>query len=318
MLVLAALAVSVRGDLDDVGPFFALTYAAGRVLLVLIMVAHGRATGQLSDGDRTLVRGFSLGAVLWVASAALSGPLQPALWGLALLVDVLSVLWAERSQDRDLPHQSHFPERVGLLFIVFLGAVVTELIRGAAEQRLQFADQLPAALAFLTIMAVWRLYFDEAHTLPAVLAGRSGESGNLLAWSYTHLPLTLALSVLSIGLGLGIAEEGREADRHERLLVSGTLAVIFLCLAALRALSARPLGLQAGGLRVSGGSRLGAAALVLLLIPAPLGTTAYEALCAVITLAVAYLGWQDPARSQLSKIEDVLNEEAGPAGQQRG
>jgi low temperature requirement protein LtrA len=325
----------VRGDLNDVGSFFALAYAAGRLLLVGMLLLRGREQpGGVSAGDRLLIGGFLVGAAIWIASAwADSATLRLLLWGLALAIDFGAVLYSERRTTRDLPHQGHFPERVGLLFIVFLGAVVTELVRGAAEQRLKLADQWPAALAILTIMALWRLYFDEAHTLPALLAKRSGKAGNLLAWSYVHLPLNMALSVLSVGLGLGIAEEGKAADREERLLVSTSLALIFVCLFALRALSLRALHRQAGpelqptpagkpGTRppnysLSVLARLGGAAALLALIPAPLSTTVYETCAAAITLLVAFLSWRDPLRAELAEIEEELSEEAEQQGAQK-
>ena len=340
MLPMAALAVSIRGDLNDVGQFFALSYAVGRgVLILMLLVHHGRRNGGLPASERSLVLAFVAGALLWAASAWLSGPSQLLLWGLALGVDILGSLLSERGSGRELPHEGHFPERVGLLFIVFLGAVVTELIRGAAEQRLRLADQLPGVLAFLSIVAIWRLYFDEAHTLPALIAKRSGKATPLLLWAYTHLPLTLGLSVLSVGLGLGIAEEGRAADRHERLLVGAALAVIFLSLSALRVISVRALNAQpdvtqpdvtqpdvpdppavpaaagqaAGfpGLGMSTLARLLGTGVALLLIPLPIGTTAYQALCAALTLLVGYLSWRDPLRRQLNEIEDELSGEPG-------
>ncbi len=328
MLPLAALAVSIRGDLNDVGSFFALSYAVGRGVLIVMLLIHGHQNGGLPRSERTLVLAFVVGALLWAASAGLSGPAQLLLWALALGIDILGSLMSERDLERELPHQGHFPERVGLLFIVFLGAVVTELIRGAAEQRLRLADQLPGVLAFLSIVAIWRLYFDEAHTLPALMAKRSGQAAPLLLWAYTHLPLTLGLSVLSVGLGLGIAEEGREADRHERLVVGAALALIFLSLLALRAISVRALNAQpdvpeltavSGGagraaglpvLSMSTLARLLGAAVALLLIPLPIGTTVYQALCAALTLLVGYLSWRDPLRKQLNEIEDELSGES--------
>ena len=320
MLTLAALAVSVRGDLIDVGAFFALGYAANRTILVLMLVLRGREEGQLSPGDRTLALGFTVGTALWVTSAWLGGPAQLLLWGVALALDLACVLYTEARYDRETPHRGHFPERVGLLLIVFLGAVVTELIRGAAEQRLRPAEQLPAVLALLSIMAIWRLYFDEAHTLPALLAERSGRVGTLLAWAYLHLPLTLALSVLSVGFGLGIAEEGPEADRHERLLVGAALAAIFVALVLLRFFSVRPL--NAGtvvpvplrpALSLSSVARLVGAALVLLLIAVPVSTTGYQAACTLITLGVAYASWLDPVREALNRLEDRLSDESETA-----
>ena len=330
MVPLAALAVSVRGDLSDVGPYFALAYAAGRAILVGMLIINGRQGGGLSGGDRTVVVGFTVGALLWAASALLGGTGQLLVWGLALALDICCTLNVDRRSERDLPHQGHFPERVGLLFIVFLGAVVTELIRGAAEQRLLPADQLPAVLSLVSIMAIWRLYFDEAHTLPALLAGMTGRAGTLLAWAYAHLPLTMSLSVLSVGFGLGIAEEGAEANREERLLVGLSLAAVFVSLTLMRFLSTQPLKApgpsldaqitdpeivraaaplrQRRGPSRSSLARLGGAALVLALIALPIGPLLFEASCTVITLAVTYLSWRDPVRLQLNKIEERLSD----------
>ncbi len=102
MLALAALTVSVRGDLRDVGAFFAGAYAAGRAILIVMLVLHRRqeAAAARRDGkrpeedgrsDRLLVLGFSVGVLLWLASVPLGGAAQLALWTLALAVDVLTI-----------------------------------------------------------------------------------------------------------------------------------------------------------------------------------------------------------------------------------
>ncbi|MFC4455014.1 low temperature requirement protein A [Deinococcus sonorensis] len=308
----AMLALAIQGDLKDVGWLFAAAYAAGRVALILIYAWHGRQNG-MPEGERRLVGGFVVSTLLWVLSAPLHGAAQWGLWIGALLLDLVVSLYVESRYQREQPHQEHYPERVGTLIIISLGSAITNLVISAGHQQLRFSDQLPMLLALVCTLALWRMYFDEANGLPARLAAQRGHRSTLLSWTYAHLPLTLALTVLAVGLGLDIRSGDRYSALQAQVVISSSLASVFLSLVLVRVLAAQPLRHEPGLVRtplhfslssvarlVGAGLLLGLLALHLPALPYMLGVTG-------LTLAVAVASWRDPVRQNLTELEEQLD-----------
>ncbi len=197
---------------------------------------------------------------------------------------------------------------MGLLVIIALGAVITEIVSGAGARRLTIKGQLPASVSLLTTLALFKLYFDEARDLPVLLAHRDGRVGTLLTWLYTHLPLMLALTALGVGIGEGLAAEGQVADQRERLTVALSLSVIFLNLAALRALTRRTL--ERPLLDRSVAALLIGSTAMLGLIFAPIGTLPYQSATLGICGLTLLVFWRDPTRRLLVRVEQDVAEES--------
>ena len=311
LVCVAGLALGVLGDLKDVGPFFSVLYGVGRLILVSMYAAQAR-----HPGDRPLalgrLRGFLPGAALWVASAWLPEPWQQLAWAAALGLDVTASLMDRRAQAQGMPHPEHLSERVGLLTIISLGAVITEIIGGAGAQQLRVLDQLPSLISLLITVALFKLYFDEARGLPVLLAHRNGKVGPLLVWLYAHLPLNLAITALGVGLGHGIAVEGTKADAHEREVVAVALSLIFINLAALRLLTRHTLGQldlpRALHDRSIWAMSLGTLA-VIALIYAPLSTLGHQAAVLAICGLALLMFWNDPARERIGETQEVVAQE---------
>ncbi|GAA4022914.1 low temperature requirement protein A [Deinococcus rubellus] len=306
LLSVGGLALGVLGDLKDVGGFFSVLFAVNRFVLV------GMYAAQIKDAPspelaRAQFRTFGLSALIWLGSAWLPLGWQQVAWGCAVGVDAVASMVSRRVQAQNLPHPEHLPERVGLLTIISLGAIITEIVGGAGNQKLTLIGQLPAGLSLLITLVLFKLYFDEARDLPVLLAHRDGRVGTLLLWLYTHLPLTLALTALGVGIGHGIANQGPEADQHERVIVALSLTTIFLNLAALRLVTQHALGKLRMDLSIWALLLGGAAMLGLMFVP--LGTLPYQAatlaVCGLALLAV----WRDPARQFLSRTEEAVAEE---------
>ena len=322
LISMGGLALGVLGDLRDVGGFFAALFAINRFILVGMYAAQARQTQrnpktQGNELAAAQVRTFGFSALLWLASVWLPIGWQQLVWGLALALDASSAFRRRRVQSGSLPHPEHLPERVGLLTIISLGAIITEVVSGAGTKELGLIDQLPAALALLTTLAIFKLYFDEARDLPVLLAYRDGRIGTLLAWLYAHLPLTLALTVLGVGIGHGISGEGEEADQHERVTVALSLTAIFLNLAVLRLITQyalRRLHPDRSILALLVGS-----AVMLGLMFVPLETLPYQAATLTVCGLTLLMFWRDPARRQLAQTEAAvageLHAEEPPAPQ---
>lgn len=321
LVSVGGLALGVLGDLADVGGFFGLLFGANRLILVGMYFAQSRhlddhPSDERSVSDRELalhrMRRFAPGALVWLASAWLPVGLQQLAWGAALGLDVLASLSDRRAQSHAMPHPEHLSERVGLLTIISLGAVITEIIGGAGAQPLRVLDQLPSLISLLITVALFKLYFDEARGLPVLLAHRDGKVGPLLAWLYAHLPLNLAITALGVGLGHGIAVTGAKADEHERQVVAVALSLIFLNLAALRLLTRYALG-QLGLGRVLRDRSVWAMSLgtlaVILLVYAPLSTLEHQASVLAVCGLALLVFWRDPARQRIGETQEAVAQE---------
>jgi len=310
LLTVAVLALSERGELAENGPVFALAFAANRVILIGMHALMVRRDPDVAAFARPLMTGYGLAALIWLGSAFLGGTAQLLAWGVALAIDLLTPLLLRDRHGEALPHQDHLPERVGLLQIIALGGVVTELVAGGRQRPLSVADLAPSLLALLTAVGLWRLYFDQARALPVLEAHRRGRIGSFLLWLYSHLPLTLGIVMLAVGMGHGISDTENERDAVNLQLVVWSLGAVLLALALLRAnalrLSHRPL------LNRSLLALLAGLGVTVLLSFTDLGTLALHAAVAALILGLATVTAHDPTSEELGEVEERLGAGGSP------
>ncbi|EYB68507.1 hypothetical protein DEIPH_ctg021orf0014 [Deinococcus phoenicis] len=305
LLTLGILALTERGDLDQTGRVFALAFAANRLVLVGMHLLLLRRDPGSAAFTRPTAAGYGVAALIWLGSALLTGPAQLVAWGAALTTDLLTPLLIRRRHGAALPHQEHLPERVGLLQIIALGGIVTEVVTGGRQRDLTWEALAPALFALLAALALWRLYFDQARALPVLHAHRAGRVGAFLTWMYGHLPFTLGIVMLGVGLGHGISDTENARDAVNRQLVAWPLAGALLTLALLRwnalRLTARRSRLDRSLLALGTGVLLAAA-----LAFSGLGTFPLHGAVAALTLGLALIVATDPATRRLGRLEEHL------------
>lgn len=323
LISMTLIAITVRGDLHQTGWMFAAAYGVNRVIQGVTSLMEGRThAGPFArrSGGGTLVV-----AALWLGSLALpsGSTAQFGVWVGALLSDLLLPLMIRRSQtsQADLPHEEHLPERVGLLQIIALGAVLNEVVGGSRRQELGVQTLVPALMSILTVVALWRLYFDQARALPLLFAHLGGKLGRLQAWLYGHVPFTLSIVTLGVGLGHGISEADARKDAIQQQFVVWPLVGAFLTLAFLRlnSLRAAHFGLWGGSLAGRRRDRslpavLVAAALVGTLAFLDLNTLQLQLLVAAVAVLAAIVVATDPVTRQLGRLEEKVNEVVTEAG----
>ncbi|GAA5435629.1 low temperature requirement protein A [Deinococcus aquaticus] len=321
LLTMTLLAMTLRGDLSDTGAWFALAYAVNHLLQAGLYLRASRTVtadqvpsgaGGTGDGSvegralfaRHMAGLFALAAALWIASAFLpgGGAAQLSVWVVALLVDVLRAPLIRSGHQHAPPHAGHLPERVGLLQIIALGAIVTEIVGGGRQQALTPATLLPAMGGVLTVVALWQLYFSQARTLPLLETRRAGQIRHLLAWLYAHLPFTLSVVTLGVGLGHTLGSADPAEDAAYQKLLTFPLAGAFLSLAFLRL----------NALRITRRTRRDRSLLALLLggvlaaaLAVPdLDTPRLLLLVTALSVTVAGVVSTDPATRRLNVIEE--------------
>ncbi|RTR28641.1 low temperature requirement protein A [Deinococcus radiophilus] len=309
LLTLGVLSLTLRSDVEHTGWLFAAAYAFNRFTLVgmYLLLAHKEPGAR--QYARVTAAGLALSGVLWLLSMPTSHTLTLVLWGLALLVTVLTPVPAQRYHHHALPHHEHLPERVGLLQIIALGGIVTEVVVGGRQQEMTLLGQLPTFLALVTCIAMFRLYFDQSRALPVLVANLQSRGGTLMSWLYAHLPLTIAIMMVGVGFGHGIAYEDEHHDQLNLTLVSWAMAAVFGSLALIRYNSSRLT--RVPSLDRSMLTLLAGAVASALLALSHLGTLSLHLATAAVTVVAALIIATDPASQRLGKVEEAVLDEHG-------
>ncbi|MCM3687098.1 low temperature requirement protein A [Kocuria rosea] len=182
---------------------------------------------------------------------------------------------------------AHWTERYGLIIILALGESIVAIGVGASQEPVSVPILLGAAAGIVLSLGLWWLYFDvtaiAAEHRFAALRGPARASAAVEAYTYLHLPLVagIVLSALGVEDVLAHVEESQGFGALGACALFGGTALYLL-------------GNTAFWHRVGGEWktwRLGAAALLLALIPvaAPLAPLAALALIAVIVSALVAL-----------------------------
>jgi low temperature requirement protein LtrA len=197
MFAIALLATQVGGAFGAQSAGFAAAYAAVRALLLALYAR----VWWLDPGSRPLTRGYLLGFglawLLWLVSMVVPVPWRYAVWGAAMLVELLIPLYPSmrRMQHRWPLDMHHLQERFGLFTLIVLGESFIKVVAGLVGHPGDVDALVLSAAAFMVVGSLWWWYFDRGQH---ALHGDRPRARYL--WIYGHLPLTVA--VVAVGVGL--------------------------------------------------------------------------------------------------------------------
>lgn len=222
MLPVAALAVFAPDALGATSVGFALAYAASRLILITMWARAGRHNREARPLTNRYSAGFSVSVGLFLLSVFVPPPTRFVLWGVALLVDLVTPVTTLEIQKR-LPSlsTSKLPERFGLFTIIVLGEAVVGTVQGVTGQHdLTVLNAVVGALGIALAFGMWWLYFD-------YIAQRDNRSGVWwrLAWSYLHLPLVMSVAATGAGVQNVVAHPGAGLPDEVRWLLCGAVAL---------------------------------------------------------------------------------------------
>jgi low temperature requirement protein LtrA len=222
------------------------------------------------------------------------GPIQGALWLIALAVDYVGALLGRGQGWRVSP--AHFAERHGLIVIIALGESLIAIGVGAAGELLTAGVVTTAVLGIVVIAALWWAYFD----VMAVIAQRqlsqtSGATRVRLArdcYSYLHLPMIAGIVLFALGLKKTVEHVGDPLATIPAVALCGGLSLYFFTHVALRVRIVhfiRKRTTETPGW--IGPGRLAAGIAMLALIPAALELPALTALALAAGVCCALIAW---------------------------
>jgi low temperature requirement protein LtrA len=239
MISVVAMAVFAHDALGESSAGFALSYAAFQLILTYMWWR----TGVHDENHRPLSRPYSAAflftTLLFVLSVFFSAPVRFYLWGIAILISLLLPGYTISLGKRDPAAQAEIDivmntthslvERFGLFNIIVLGEIIVGVVAGlTGHHHLTWSVGLTGALGTLLAIGIWWVYFDSvSHRLPRV--------GTLPVsmWFYLHLPLTMGITVVGASVLNIIENAGDHLPAVAQLLLSGSLAIVLLSIAAL-------------------------------------------------------------------------------------
>lgn len=212
MLCSIILAVNIKEAFSNDARAFILLYAILQALLTLLYL-WGRRDQEARIWATQFALGFAIATVLWLASLWALPPLRYLLWGLALLIEIMTPLIVTLRLKKRPVYVSHIPERLGVFTLIVLGELIVHIGSGLAGTNWQFSRAVTAIASFIIAACLWWLYFDrvDVAVIQRSQAEQSGSSRELVRsfiWSYAHVAIFAGLAIISVGITLAIQQEG--------------------------------------------------------------------------------------------------------------
>jgi low temperature requirement protein LtrA len=230
MIPVAAMAVFAYQGLDETAAGYGLAYAAARTVITVMWARAGLHAPAFRPVAKRFVFGFCIAILLFALSAFVEPPLRFALWGLGLLIDLLTPAFTLNLQ-RQLPRfsSSKLPERFGLFVIIVLGEAIVGVVLGVAELReesaLSLTTYIESMLGLTLAFGLWWVYFD-------FLSLRKSKPGIWwsFAWNYFHLPLVMALAAIGAGVLAALTAENAPALAASHALLAGATGIALIAI----------------------------------------------------------------------------------------
>jgi low temperature requirement protein LtrA len=281
-MVLVALAVPQAFDAHAL--LFALAYLVMRMAHLALYWVSSREDPDVHVAVARLLPTAITGPLLLVAAAFTDGPLQAALWIVALALDYGGPYVTGVAGYR--VHPAHFGERFSLIVIIALGESIVAIGVGAGGEELDAAIGLAAVLAVLTSGALWWAYFDVVAAMAQHrLAELDGVARNTLArdaFAYLHLPMIAGIELFALGVEEVLAHVGESLAPEAAAALCGGVALYLLAHVAFK--------LRATGSHSN--QRLWAALVLLACVPVATALSAVAALALVTAVSVALIAYE--------------------------
>jgi len=202
------MSTTLPGAFAGKGLPFALAFAAMQVGRSLFTLWAVRREEKMRRNFQRISIWALAGAGLWIAGGIADGQLRLILWSIAVVAEFTApavYFWTPglgRSHTADWEVQGeHLAERVGLFIIICLGESL--LVTGAAFAGLQWTTPTVAAagVAFIGAIAMWWIYFSEAHEAASDVIAGSSDSGRLARSAFTYAPIPVVAGIIVTAVG---------------------------------------------------------------------------------------------------------------------
>ncbi|MFC0505571.1 low temperature requirement protein A [Micromonospora costi] len=201
------MAIAVPQAFDRYGWLFVVAYFAIHIVRDAVLIPGTRVNRPIQARSIRVFFWFVVTSVPWVAGALVSGTARLALWALAVVVDLGSarIGWPTPRLGRtELASQIftglHLSERHREIFVIALGELVLTVGLGLADSGFEAARVTASAVAFASVVLLFRLYFHRVEQLLAPSGVTTVERVRPgTATSYSHLVMVAGVLLISTG-----------------------------------------------------------------------------------------------------------------------
>ena len=253
-------------------------FGAGYLLLRIVLAA------AVFRGWRMSPNAFSVGLLvtgpLLLAGGIADGPARVWLWAAAGFIDLATPTVLRKRLVKVQFDSSHLPERFGLFIIIALGESIVAIGAPAASAGDLFWQQVAAvALAFALACALWWVYFAYAASAVRHALTTASVQTDIVreVLSYGHLLLLAGIIALAVGLAEIVAHADEPLHLDIAALLFGGTALYLATFGYTRYRMFRQWST----------TRLGAAVIVLALLPLAPQVPGLVALTVLVAILVA-------------------------------
>lgn len=234
MIAVAGMAVYVASAAEEGGAGFALSYAFHHLVLAVMWYRTVRHDPEYRPASVPFAAVYAVSALLFLVSAGVASPARFVLWGVALLLEILTVTSVGRLVPDAAGLRTHglsipVVERFGSLVMLVLGGVAIGAIDGVSANGHLGREVLFTGLEAIVVACglAW-IYFDFVSRLRPVPA-RSA------VWANLHFFVIAGMA----GVWAAVVAAVRHADEafppRVHWLLVGSMALTFVALAGLMA-----------------------------------------------------------------------------------
>jgi low temperature requirement protein LtrA len=244
MLASLLMAVAIPEAFGERSVLFAASYCALQIGRNAFVVAVTPA-GVFNRNFQQILAWSVLSTPLWIAGGLVEGSGRWALWLVALGLDLTGPLvryalpgYGQTPMREWAIDPGHFAERFQLFVIIVLGESIVLAGSAASGEELGTAVVAALAVAFLSSVALWWLYFGPMATSAQRRIAADDVPGQVGrdAYTYLHIPIVAGILLAAVGDELVIAHPGDTLGTAGALVTLGGPA---LFLAGLVAFGAR-------------------------------------------------------------------------------
>jgi low temperature requirement protein LtrA len=285
MAALLVAALAVPHAFNDTGLVFAIAYGFARYAQVVLLYIAGRDNANLRHSVITgITFSTAIAVALLVVASQLNGPVQGALWAVALALDMAGPLFFGVEGWQLVP--GHFAERHGLILLIAIGESIVAIGAGA-HAHISVGVIAAAVLGMAVAAALWWLYFDVVVIVATRRLARApvGRVQNAMArdsYSFLHLPMVAGIVLIALGMKKTLGHVDHHLEIVPATAMFGGTALYLLAHVAFRYRNLHSINRR----------RLLIAAVLVALIPLVVEIPALAALALLAAVLVALIAYE--------------------------
>ena len=231
MIVVASLVINVKDAYGANHVGFAISYAILRFMLVFEYFRAGRSIPEARTLSNHYCVGFGAAAILWIISIFLPSPWIYVLWGVALIIDLLTPITAGEKHSKLPLNETHLPERFGLFIIIVIGETIVSVVFKISNLGLTLTTDLMGIMGLIIAFSIWWGYFEESKGAEARALITKRFLGKSQVWLYSHFPLLVGIVTVAAGIRDAISINFWSfIPPNEIWIICISLAIVFIAL----------------------------------------------------------------------------------------